>query len=95
MVLSMSEQVAMKIRSKNKIIKQLDKRLQNAVTPDPTKEISIEDRLKNLKKRGKDRRQSQLDTQNDETNRATATVMSTRRTTVTDYGGVTTLRSQS
>ena len=53
MVLNMSEKVAFKMKTKDRIIKQLDKRLQNVATPDVTKEIPIEERLKNLQNKGR------------------------------------------
>ena len=84
MVLSMSEQIAIKIRSKDKVIRQLDRKLQNSETPDPSKEITFEERLKNLKRTG-NRRNSQNENPGSETGKAT-NFMSTRRTTASDLG---------
>ena len=56
MVISLTEQLAGKIKSRDKVTKQLAKRLKQVATPDLTKEIPIEEKIKELDKKFKKRR---------------------------------------
>ena len=90
LVLNMTEQLAGKIKTKDKVTKQLEKRLQSAVTPDPSQEVPIQDRLKQLEKKYKKRIQNK---QTDETMRDSEYLTSQRDTVANEFTMRTTTRT--